>query len=126
MVEFWLFMVAMDLLIPLVMIFFGRYFQRKAPDKINMLFGYRTARSMKNRDTWVFAHKQAGRYWYRAGWAVLVLSVAAMLFVLGKDIEIVGIWGTAVCFVQCIPLIWVFFVVEGALKRTFDENGNRI
>ena len=29
-------------------------------------------------------------------------------------------------FVQCVPLIWVFFVVEGALKRTFDENGNRI
>ena len=122
----WLFMLGMDLLIPLVMLFFGYRFRCKAPDKINPVFGYRTARSMNNQETWVFAHEQTGRYWYRVGWVTLVLSLLAMLLVLGKDMEAVGIWGAMVCFAQCVPLIWVFFVVEGALKRTFDENGNRI
>lgn len=45
---FWSFMLAMDLIIPLSMVFLGRYFARHAPGSINMLFGYRTARSMKN------------------------------------------------------------------------------
>ena len=123
---FWLFMLVMDLLIPLTMLYFGHRFQRKAPDKINLTFGYRTARSMKNRDTWVFAHAQAGRYWYRAGWATLLVTVLVMLLLLGKDIDTVAFWGTVVCFAQCVPLLWVIFVVERALKRTFDEYGNRI
>ena len=123
---FWIFMLAVVLLLPLTMLVFGRRFQRKAPERINMFFGYRTTRSMKNRDTWNFAHEKAGRYWYRAGWAVLVLSVLAMLPAMGKDAETVGLWGAAVCCVQCVPMLWVFFVVEGALKRAFDKNGNRI
>lgn len=123
---FWLFMLAVDLLIPLVMLVFGWRFQQKAPAKINKVFGYRTTRSMQNRETWAFAHKRAGQYWFRAGWVVLVLSVLAMLPVLGKDAETVGIWGAVVCFAQCVPMLWVIFVVEGALKRTFDEHGTRI
>ena len=123
---FWLFMLAMDLLIPLTMLYFGHRFQRKAPDKINVFFGYRTARSMKNRDTWVFAHEQTGRYWYWAGWVTLVLTVLAMLLLLGKDMDTVSFWGTVVCVAQCIPLAGVCVVVEQALKHTFDDYGNRI
>lgn len=44
---FWFFMLAMNLIIPLSMIFLGKYFSKHAPGQINMLFGYRTARSMK-------------------------------------------------------------------------------
>lgn len=36
---------------PVTMVGFGRLFMAKAPKNINMLFGYRTAMSMKNRDT---------------------------------------------------------------------------
>lgn len=46
---FWFFMLAMNLIIPLSMIFLGKYFSKHAPGQINMLFGYRTARSMKNQ-----------------------------------------------------------------------------
>lgn len=57
---FWIFMVVMDLLIPLTMIGFGRYFLKSAPKEINVIFGYRTTMSMKNRDIWEFAHRYCG------------------------------------------------------------------
>ena len=64
---FWIFMLIMDLLLPFTMIGFGRYFMKKAPKEINSLFGYRTSMSMKNKDTWEFAHKYSGKVWYVCG-----------------------------------------------------------
>ena len=61
---FWIFMLIMDLLIPFTMIGFGKMFLKKAPDQINYVFGYRTSMSMKNQDTWVFAHHYCGKIWY--------------------------------------------------------------
>lgn len=58
---FWIFMLIMDLLIPFTMIGFGKMFLKKAPDQINYVFGYRTSMSMKNQDTWVFAHHYCGK-----------------------------------------------------------------
>lgn len=60
---FWFFMLIMDLLTPIIMIGFGRYFLKDAPKEINPVFGYRTAMSMKNRDTWEFVHKYLGKIW---------------------------------------------------------------
>ena len=54
---FWIFMLVMDLLLPGVMLWFGSLFLRGVPREINPVFGYRTAMSMKNRDTWAFAHR---------------------------------------------------------------------
>lgn len=53
---FLIFMVIMLLLTPLTMIGFGKYFIKSAPKEINGAFGYRTSMSMKNKDTWQFAH----------------------------------------------------------------------
>ena len=61
---FWIFMLIMDLLLPFTMIGFGRYFMKKAPKEINSVFGYRTSMSMKNKDTWEFAHKYCGNTWH--------------------------------------------------------------
>ena len=52
---FWIYMLIMDLLVPVTLIGFGKYFKTKAPKEINAVFGYRTSMSMKNRDTWEFA-----------------------------------------------------------------------
>ena len=38
--EFWIYMLIMDLLLPFTMIGFGRYFMKKAPKEINAMFGY--------------------------------------------------------------------------------------
>ena len=71
---FWIFMLIMDLLIPFTMIGFGKMFLKKAPDQINYVFGYRTSMSMKNQDTWVFAHHYCGKIWYICGLILLVVS----------------------------------------------------
>lgn len=53
----------MTLVLSATMIGFGRLFQKNPPQEINSLYGYRTARSMKNRETWDFAHHYIGRLW---------------------------------------------------------------
>ena len=80
---FWIFMLIMDLLLPFTMIGFGRYFMKKAPKEINSVFGYRTSMSMKNKDTWEFAHKYCGKVWYVCGMVMLPITVIFMLLVIG-------------------------------------------
>ena len=75
---YWLFMLAMDLLVPACMIGFGKRFLKSAPQKINPFFGYRTTMSMKNQDTWTFAHSFCGQLWVQCGKVLLAASVIAM------------------------------------------------
>ncbi len=122
---FWFFMLIMDLLIPFTMIGFGRAFMKKAPNEINAVFGYRTSMSMKNKDTWEFAHKYCGRIWFVCGWAMLPITVISMLLVIGKNVDYIGTVGGIICGVQFIPLIGSIFPTEIALKNNFDESGRK-
>lgn len=125
MIGFWIFLLVMDLLIPGTMIWIGNQFISKPPQKINSIFGYRTTMSMKNKDTWQFAHHYCGKIWLRLGWILLPLSVVPMLAVFGKDVGTVGIVGGIICAVQAVFLIGSILPVEIALNRTFDKSGNR-
>ena len=122
---FWIFMLVMDLLIPFTLIGFGKCFLKTAPKEINTTFGYRTTMSMKNKDTWEFAHRYCGKIWYISGLVMLPISLIIMLVILGKTENIIGTIGSLVCVVQLIPLIGAIIPTERALKRNFDENGNR-
>lgn len=122
---FWIFMLIVNLLIPAIMLGFGFHFRHHPPREINSLYGYRTRRSMLNRETWDFAHHVCGRLWRRVGFPLLPISVLAMLPVLGRDEDTVGLVGMVLCLVQTVVLIGTIFPVEAALKRTFDEYGNR-
>ena len=122
---FWIFMLAMGLLFPVVMILFGTMFMKSAPKKINYIFGYRTDMSMKNRDTWEFAHKYIGKLWFRFGLLLIPITVIPMLFVIGKTENIVGTVGLIVGFINTIVLIVPIFFTEKALNRTFDKDGKR-
>lgn len=122
---FWFFMLMMDLLLPFTMIAFGRYFMKKAPKEINMVFGYRTSMSMKNKDTWEFAHKYFGKIWYVCGSAMLPITVIIMLLLIGKNKDCVGNVGGILCGLQLIPLIGAIFPTEIALRKNFDKDGKR-
>ena len=122
---FWIFMLAMNLLFPLIMIVMGRYFMKKSPKEINYIFGYRTNMSMKNKDTWDFAHKYFGKRWFRLGWLLIPISVIPMLFVIGKGEDIIGTVGMVVMVIDLILLIAPIFPTERALKKTFDKDGNK-
>ena len=120
---FWIFMMILDLLIPFTMIGFGKLFIKNAPGEINGFFGYRTSMSMKNKDTWEFAHHYCGKLWFMAGWIMLIASMIAMLPVIGKDSDCTGAYGGVVCFVQIVFLIGSIFPTERALRKKFDKNG---
>ncbi|MBR2906415.1 MAG: SdpI family protein [Clostridia bacterium] len=122
---FWIFMLAMNLLFPLIMIVMGRYFMKKSPKEINYIFGYRTNMSMKNKDTWDFAHKYFGKRWFRLGWLLIPISVIPMLFVIGKGEDIIGTVGMVVMVIDLILLIAPIFPTERALKKIFDKDGNK-
>ena len=125
MTGFWIFMFIMVVITPLIMIGFGAYFYRHTPKEINSIFGYRTTRSMKNQDTWDFAHRYCGKVWRILGWLTLLISLIAMLLTLGKEVNFIGIYSCILIGIQIIALIISIFPVESALKQTFDENGNR-
>lgn len=122
---FWVFMLIMDMLVPVTMICLGRRFLKRPPGNINALYGYRSARSMKNPETWAFAHRVCGRLWYAAGLALLPLSLFFMLMVAGRDAAGVGAAGGIVCIVQLLVLAASVFITESALKKAFDRNGRR-
>ena len=123
---FWLYCTAMCLLVPAVMLYSGWRFLNRPPQKINALYGYRTSRSMKNQQTWDYAHQVCGKLWFRAGAVMLPLSLLAMLSGLGKDTQALGIWLMGVVLVQVVVMIATIFPVEKALKRKFDKFGRRI
>ena len=118
-------MLLTSLLIPVIMLVFGCLFHRSAPKKINVWYGYRSARSMKNEDTWVFAHQHIGRTWMLVGAVLLVISVIPMIAVYGKDDDTVSVVSLVLTVIQLIPLIVSLIPTERALKKTFDENGIR-
>ena len=117
----WFMMLGFNLLIPAIMLGAGKLFLKKAPKDINWIFGYRTTMSMKNEDTWAFAHKVAGAFWWKWGW----VATATMLLVLGRSEELVSTVGCFLMFAQMIPLIAVIPHTEKALRSTFDKDGNR-
>lgn len=121
----WFMMLGFNLLIPVIMLIAGKLFRTNAPKHINWIIGYRTAMSMKNEDTWVFAHKYAGNFYWKWGWVVLVFAIIFMLFILGQSVEIVSTAGCILMFLQLIPLIAVIPHTEKALHNTFDKDGKR-
>lgn len=122
---FWIFMTISLLLTPIIMLVFGKLFIKSAPKDINMVYGYRTAMSMKNKETWQFAHNYCGKFMYNAG-RVLLLSTLSMFFVFGKDKDTVGNFALVILLIQMIILIGVFVPTEIALRKNFDKNGKRI
>ena len=122
---FWIYMLIMDLLFPFTMIGFGRHFMKNVPKTINGVFGYRTSMSMKNKETWEFAHKYCGKIWYICGLSALPITVIFMLLVIGKNVETVGTVGGIIMGIQLVPLIGSIFPTEIALRKNFDKNGKR-
>ncbi len=122
---FWIYMLIMVLLIPCSMIGLGKLFLKHPPKDINAVFGYRTNMSMKNKDTWDFAHKHCGKLWYVGGLVLLPLSAATMLCTLDKSTDFTGTVGGIICAVQLIAAIGSIFPTESALRKNFDKNGNR-
>lgn len=122
----WIFITICDLLIPLTMIGFGYVLKKHPPKGINGIYGYRTSRSMKNKETWNFANTYCGNLWWKWGWPLLLLTILVHLpFMNCSDDTGFSVLCLAVTAGQCVVLIGSIFPVEKALKERFDEHGVR-
>lgn len=121
----WWFMFFCNILIPVIFIVAGRMMWKHCPREINGLIGYRTKRSMKNMETWKFAHDYCGRLWWKIGWILLLPSILVQIPLIHSTDNAIGIVGGIICAVQCIILIVSIFPTENALKKTFLEDGTR-
>ena len=117
----WFFMLGCNLLLVAIMLIAGKLFMKRPPKNINWIIGYRTAMSMKNEDTWEFAHAVAGKFWWKWGWVALVVAVVPILFVLGQPDDITATVGVIVMFVLLIPMLAVIPHTEKALHKAFDK-----
>ena len=122
---FWWFMLLSDLLVPVIMPICGRKMWKHCPQHINSMYGYRTTRSMKNMDTWKFAHDYCGRLWWKTGWLMMLPSVLVPIPFYHGDEKTIGIAGAILVTIQCVVLIASVFPTERALKKTFYDDGTR-
>lgn len=122
---FWWFIFACDLLIPIIMLVFGIIMYKHAPKNINFIFGYRTTRSMKNDDTWKFAHEYCGRLWWKLGLIMLPTTALVHIPFYNSDENVVSIVSLVVMTIQVIVLIVSILPTETALKKTFNDDGTR-
>lgn len=122
---FWWSLFVCNLLIPLGVLLAGRLMWKHYPKKINAVMGYRTKRSMKNMETWKFAHEYCGRLWWKVGFFLIFLTVLVDLpFRYGSE-DTVGTVSTLLSIVQIVSLIAAVFQTERALKKTFTAEGIR-
>lgn len=122
---FWWFMFVCNLIIPVTLIIAGRRMWKHCPQKINSIYGYRTERSMKNMDTWKFAHDYCGRLWWKMGFIMLIPSVLIQIPFFYSNEAVIGIVGAILCTIQVVVLIVSVVATEAALKKTFLDDGTR-
>ncbi|WP_434306182.1 SdpI family protein [Clostridium botulinum] len=122
---FKIFIIVSNLIIPVIMLFFGVRFRKHGPKNINGIYGYRTSMSMKNKNTWEFAHQYCGRLWIKLGLIMLTISIIVSVLIFAYVDEAQGIIDAILVTIQTIVLIVSIFPVEKALKNNFDGNGNR-
>ena len=111
------------LITPLTMVGFGLVFLKNPPKSINSFYGYRTKRSMKNQDTWDFAHHVCGKIWLVCGLVSLPFSLVPVWLVVDKSKDVVSLTGLIVLGLQVVLLLVSLIPVERALKNHFDEFG---
>ena len=119
----WFFMLILVLLMPLFMIGFGWMFMTNPPKDINTSFGYRTKRSMRNQDTWFFAHKHFGKTWFVCGIVLIPASLVLMFLVIGREADVIRTTGFIILGLQLFLMLGAILPTESALKKKFDEFG---
>lgn len=123
----WAILLADVFAVPAILLGFGWRFMKRPPQDIDGAYGYRTPMSMKNRDTWEFAHQVCGRVWWRAGWILLALSAALLAWMQTRPGGGQTNWllGILTALGEAAALLLTIIPVERALKKTFDQNGTR-
>lgn len=121
----WWTMFICNLLIAVLMIATGAWMRKGGTKTVNPFLGYRTTRSMKNADTWEFAHRYFGRLWFVIGLILLLPTALAQIPFYNSSEDTAGTVGLIVCVAEMAALILPVIPTELALKRNFNDDGTR-
>lgn len=121
---FWWFMFVCNMLVPATMIIAGYRMWKHCPHKINPISGYSTKRSMKNMDTWKFAHNYCGRLCWKAGWILAILTALVQLPFTNSSVDEIGFFSLVIISVQAVTLLLSIILTENALKKIFNDDGS--
>jgi hypothetical protein len=105
------------------MVICGMSYTKRGPKKITRLQGYRSKMSMKNRETWDFAHKNLGDLWFKLGAPLLAVTSVVSLLVFRESTKQITTWCCVIFVIQLVIMILPVVYTEKALKENFDENG---
>jgi len=100
----------------LVTLITGFWFYFNPPKTINILFGYRTKRSMKSQKNWEFAHFYSGKLLILYGAILLVLGLLAYSLNLNNNRS-----NVIAIILYVIGVIIVIFKTETSIKKKFKD-----
>ncbi len=121
--RFWLFMFITTLLIPVALLL--TWYVCPKLKGINNTSGYRTSLSMKNQATWDFSQKYCAKLSLYMFIPSLILSIVIMPFSINKSTALIAWTGLFVTLIQMMSFVVIMIYTEKALRKNFDENGNR-
>lgn len=108
-------LILLPIIVGPILILTGLLLKKFPPRKMNILYGYRTASSMKNQEQWDFAQRCAAVESMRLG-VILTLCVIPLYYYNPAD-EIMLIVGLGLMLITFILLI---VRVELAIKNRFN------
>lgn len=123
--QMWFFMLFIAIVLPLIMFMSSFYFIAGGPKNINNIFGYRTGRSMINKDTWIFAHEYCGKLWLKVSVVFILASIVIMLCLIKTDQRVFVAVGFVIFIAEFVTLFFTISKTEKALADNFDIKGNR-
>lgn len=110
-----------NLLVPALFLVCGLLMHKRCPKKINGVIGYRTRRSMKNEETWRFAHNCIGRLWEKLGAVTIPLTVIVQAFFLNSSENTLVLLSGLLLSIQGVFVCVSIVMTEKALKKEFPE-----
>ena len=114
-----------DIILPVIMIVGGAIMTKHCPKHINTVVGYRTRRSMKNMDTWKFAHNYCGKLWLKLGCITIIPSALVLVLFCHSNEDTIAMMSKALIIIQFVILIISVCLTERALKMHFNNDGTR-
>lgn len=116
------------LILPAVMEISGLIMMLHPPKTRNVLFGYRTPRSLRSQETWDFANYYGGTLYVYLGFYITAATLLTDLIL--KMVKADGsTTATAIIvlvLLQALCFVFPLFFVETKLKSHFDSEGRRI
>lgn len=107
------------IIIPIMMLTFGVIWRGHPPKNIKWIYGYRSFMSMKNHETWKFAHLYQAKVWRWSGVPLLIFSlIFALIF--KKGYKEIPYW---ILYTQLAILVLSIIPTELALVKKFDKKG---